>query len=675
MLKRGQAAAFIIIGLVILAVLIGFMAIKKGSLSDLFSGITSERVNVPQQVKGIQNFLDSCVTGITNEGITQIGLQGGYVDLKDDDITTPFTPLGKSLEIIPDSNFKTAVWFRESGNGIQELNVPSTNDIEDELKKHVENEFSTCIFNLTSFEKEGYLFSADGVPKADVTLADSRVSVIVNFPINIKIGDTNFTLTQHSANIDSGLGKLFNVAKEIMQRENQDYFLENKTIDTLVAYDPEVPFTGTDLSCSEKTWLKSDVEMRLKNILFENVAAMKVKNTNYKSNERFKYLEFDALNNKENVDVNFMYIPNWPTLVEINPSEGGILKSDLISKKAGGDISGIVSSFFCLNHHRFVYDIKYPVLITIRDDKGLVFQYATEVIIDNNEPRLNRREILDLPDPESKICKYPQKDVSVFTGFINENNDLVPLDNVNLNFKCFPASCPVGISSFNSDGNAVLNAKVPLCFNGVLQGSKEGYKQVQKTLFSSNEDVPGMVLVQLEKLYKKKVNLHVIEKITGKEREPYESEQINFQFIREDTEDQVNFIYPDQNEIELLPGKYKVNSYLLRNSSSFKITIPKEKIDTCVDTKDLGLFEFFAGKKACNSFETEAMEFDTVLTGGAVGVEHEFTRQQLGNEDPLNLYILSSDIPSNIDDLQKIQIGLETNKEHPLFKEPSIGRI
>lgn len=675
MKKRGQAAAFIIIGLIFLILLITFIAVKRGFLSDLFEGVSNERINVPQQVKPLQGFLDSCVNGITNEAVTLIGLQGGYIDLEEDEIpTTPFTPLGKNLEIFADSDFRTSVWFRERGNGIQELAIPTRSFMEDEIRKHVERNFALCVYNLTSFEDQGYIISGNGVPKANVQIGDGKISSVVNFPLNIKIKDTDFVLSEHRADIDSNLGKLHNMAIQIMESENEEHFLEQKTLDILVAYDPEVPFTGTDLSCNEKIWFKSEVEKRLKNIIFENVAAMRIKGSDYNLNdEKFKYLEFDALDNEDNeVNINLMYIPEWPTAVEISPSEGNVLRSDLISKKTGGAAATVVSSFFCLNHHRFVYDIKYPVLIILRDNSGFTFQYATEVIIDNNEPRENRDELINFPDPESQICKYPQKEVTVFTGAINSQGDLVPLENVSLNFKCFPASCPIGVSTINANGETLVKAKVPLCFNGILEGSKEGYKQIQKTIFSSNSESGDSLLVELEPLYKKRVNLFVIEKNTGRVREPYSTEQINFQFINKDTTYQTTYIYPNNdNFVELLPGNYLINSYLLRNSSTYKITIPKEKIETCIDPKDQGFFGLF-GDKVCNSVETEAMDFDTILTGGATEVEYKFNGEDLAKDGALNLYILSSDIPSNFNELQKVQIEIETNKDHELFREPII---
>ncbi len=673
--KRGQAAAFIIIGIVIVVVMVAFLAIKNDILKSLFEKLSSESRNVPQQIKPLKEFIDSCVAQVTEEGIKVIALQGGYLNLPNDKIpTSEFTPLGSNLEIIKNSDIKTSVWFRERGNGIQEVNVPQKETVEKEIASYVANNFARCVNNLTEFNEKGIKTSANGLVNAQVKIENKKVATTVEFPIEVKIASTNFTLKNHQANIDSNFGLMYTMAKEILETENKEYFLENKTIDMLVAYDEEVPFSGTDFSCTEKIWLKQDVERKLKNILFENVAAMHIKGTNYKlKNEKSKYLEFKALKteNKE-ITANLMYLPNWPTVVEINPSEGNVLKSDLILKKAGGPISAIMSSFFCLNQHRFVYDLKYPVLIILKDPSGLIFQYATEVIIDNNEPRQNRKEILNIPEVNSQVCKYPKKEVEIYTGTLDASGAVVPLDNVSINFKCFPTTCPIGTSELNKDGDPIVNAVFPQCFNGFIEGTKEGYKQIQKVVYSSNlEDAPSKVFVQLEPYYEKKVNLVVIEKETGKLREPYSSEQINFQFISTETNYQTVYTSFNQGEkLKLLPGEYIINSYILRNSSTYKITIPKQTIENCIDTTDSGLFGIFNSKKVCAQAETPAMEFDTILTGGATNFKHKFSREDVASDKALNLYVLTSEIPTSTEEVQKVQISLDLNKDHKLFREP-----
>ena len=66
------------------------------------------------------------------------------------------------------------------------------------------------------------------------------------------------------------------------------------------------------------------------------------------------------------------------------------------------------------------------------------------------------------------------------------------------------------------------------------------------------------------------------------------------------------------------------------------------------------------------------MELEYALTGGG-NFEVSFGREELSSNEPLNLYILSDTIPSDLDGMQRIQISLETNKDNPLFKYPGVG--
>ncbi len=626
----------------------------------------------PVEIKSLQTFLDSCVEQVSKDGINIIGLQGGYVNLPEDEMpTSPFTPLQANLEIIPGSDLKVPLWFRERGNGVQQLNVPSKSDIEKELNNYVNKRFVLCLNNLSSFAEQGFVMEADAIPDTKSKIWDDKVIVTVEYPIRVSKEATEFNLEKYSASVDSKLGELYEAAKEIITKENQDTFLENRTIAALIAYDPEVPFSGVDLSCSEKTWFKPEVIAKLKNILFENTAAITVKGTNAKTKDSLKYLQFDALeNSRNNIDINFMYIPNWPTVVEINPSEGNILRNNPIGKRSGGGVQAIVSSFVCIGDHRFVYDIKYPVLVTIRDSSGLIFQFATEVIIDNNKPRVNRQEILDLPDVDNEICKYPQRDLIIGTGTFSDNSELKSLSDVDLSFKCFPANCDLGTSRSDQKGRPVLITKVPLCVNGVVEGRKENYFP-GKAFFSSNEEEDNQVLITLEPKYKKKVKVFVIDKETGDVREPYDTEQIGFQFIHKTLTFTTSYNYPEDEEVELLVGDYKINSYLIRNST-WPITTKKETIENCIDTRAAGLMSFFKKETHCEKMEIEPMELDYAMTGGAI-FENTFERRELASDGELNLYILSDPVPSDLDAMQRVQLALEINSEHPLFRYPEVS--
>ena len=672
MKKRGQVTAFIIIGLLILIVIAGVIIIKQEIVQKYFEKIKLTK-RLPEEIKPVQEFLDSCTAQVSKEGIELVASQGGYLNLPIDNIpTTSFTPIPATLEIIPGSDLKAPLWFRETPNGIPEINIPTKIDVEDSISKYVNRRFALCVNNLTTFTDQGYIFTAQRNPKTTTTLKEDKIVVSIDYPLEVQGKIANFSLGNYNADIDSGLGKLYNAAKEIMESENEGLFLENKTIDLLIAYDPEIPYSGIDISCNEKIWYKPEVELKLKNILFENTAAITVKDSGAETLDNLKYLQFDAFKSShKDVDVNFMYIPDWPTVIEINPHEGNILRSDQITKKIGGAASALLSTFVCINQHRFVYTLKYPVLITLNDKKtGLTFQFATEVIIKNNNPREYNLPLNDVPDTDNQICKYPQKEATIYTATFDENAELKPLGGVTLTYKCATASCPLGESEKKSE-EPKIDTKLPLCLNGIIEGRKEGY-YAGKTVYSTNLKTEQNLIVALEPLYKKKVHIKVIDKDTGNIREPYDSEQISFQFNHKNVDYSASYnTLFEKEEIELLAGEYSITSYVIRNST-WPVITQKETIENCVDSRGLGIIGFFKTTKHCEKVEIPSRTFDYVMTGGGI-FDNNFTRTDLANNGDLTLYTLADPTPGDIETMQNIQLELYTNKDHPLFRRPEIS--
>jgi len=671
MKKRGQATVFIIIGIVILIVIGGIVAVRQGYFENMLEKVGLSK-SAPLELKPLQQFMSGCISDVGRNAVNLAALQGGYIKLPSDNIPiTPFTPLGSSLEIIPGSDLRSAVWFRERGNGIQELNIPSKDEIENQISNFINENINFCISNLTSFVDQGYDISINDNPKTVTVFNNNRVSFSVNIPMKINKDGTEFSLETFSSSIDSSFGKTFDLAKKIFDAENNQLFFENRTIAMLIAYDDEVPFSGVDFSCSERTWSKSDSIVKLKNILFENVAATGVSG-NRNAPKELSYLQLGDVSPPSDVDINFMYIPNWPTVVEINPSKGDLLRGNPVTKKTGSIASTMLASFVCISDHRFIYDIKYPILVTVRGEDGLVFQYVFEVIIDNNQPRINNLEQIDYEDVESPICRYPQKDVAIVTGTLDGDNNVIPLNDVTLMFNCFPATCPLGNSKLNVDGAPILNTKVPLCFNGIVEGVKNGYFK-GKTLYSSNTAGSDPILVTLNPLYKKKLNIFVIDKDENSNpRQPYSTEQITIQLVNEDLGYSTYLNYPSDNDkVELLAGDYQVSAYIIRNST-WEITTEKQILNNCFDTRAKGLLGFFKTEQHCETAEIDPMSFDQVLTGGA-SFKFNFDRKNLADDNAINLYVLSDSIPSNLDDMEKIQMLILTNKDNPKFRYPDFG--
>src|SRR3989344_4174279 len=654
MKKKGQVSVFVIIGILLVLLTGTYLAYKYFGIEESLRERRQLLSRVPAQSQPVASTLNQCVAKVTADALTLVGSQGGYATLPQDPLPTTFiTPIKRNLDIIPNSGFQTPLWFRETGNGLQETAIPTKKQVEQNLALVINEKFSSCVENLTSFTSQGFhLLNIADKPTSAVRILPERVEAQVEFPVTLSLNEIQYTLEAHTAEVETTFGQLYDAAVEIFETENTGFFLENKTLDLLIA-DDAIPFSGSDLSCTEHAWSKRGVIERVKNALFENVAAMTIKGSN--TDKDPDYLTFDAMKrDRKAITINLMSNPAWPTFNEISPSKGDTLTSDPITKHTGNLVTSILSSYFCLNNYHFVYTIKYPVLITLTDEQGF---------------------------------------------------------NVQLSFKCFPTTCTLEETGKNKNTVTLLS---PPCVNGIVEGQKEGYFN-GKTVVATNTKEHQDIDLVLEPLYEKNVEVFVIEKGTGKTREPYSSELATFEFRHKDARFTTSYstqeegascdkdedcgpgldckrdscILPNcekdtdcslhqkcvsqqcapKDNIKLLVGDYFVTSSLSR-SSSIPLTTQKREVEKCVETGRQGLLGLFLTEEKCFKTEIPPVELKNVIVGGAT-FEFTFDRETLNSEEPLKLYILTDELPADLEGFAEIQASLSTNKDHPMFRYPA----
>src|SRR3989344_1162173 len=659
--KRGQVAIFVVIGIVLLVIILIVLAVKEFIIKSDIETQLAKHKNVPLEVLPIVESVDSCLKSISEEAINLIGLQGGYINLPQETIpTSPYSPLSRNLEILP--NLETALWFREKPNGEQVLEMPSIESMQSEIVNYIDKNSDRCLNNLTYFVDQQYSISQTASSISLVEIYNENILIRLTVTLEITYKRANFPVDPFFAEIESNLGKLYNTANEIATQEIETYFLENMTIDMLVAYDSIVPYSGTKFECKQDAWSKTEVIKSFKEILIENTAAITIKNT--KITPLDDYFSIDALeSSQKDISVNFKYSSNWPTLVEISPSEGDILKSDTTYQNSIA--SQILSSFVCINNHHFIYDIKYPVLITLQDENNQIFQFAFEVILDNNQPRKNQIISEEIPQESEEICKYAGVPLTILTYSLNKYSELETLTGVDLSFKCSTSACKLGSSELDNFGDSSTTIQVPQCFNAIIEGNKAGYFR-GKSIVSTNEENP-QVTITLEPILEKTINLFIIEKDTGEKRDPFSSEQITFYFTHQTEPYTYVYNYPDPT-IKLIPGDYEISAFITGNST-WPIKFEKQIIENCVALREPGILGFFATEEKCFKQEIPEMELDFALKGGE-RFNYTFERYDLGNSQSINLYVLAQQLPSTIDQLTQISLNLDTNHEHPNFRYP-----
>jgi hypothetical protein len=667
MQKRGQVTAFIILGVVIV-ILVAMGIYYRGyivqSLSSL--GIVSG-VKVPAAFQEVNSYVETCIKDVSEDGIRLLGSQAGYLSIPDDNIPAgPANPFSNRLVIFNGGNMEVPYWYYIAANNIPVNAAPSVSSMETNLGDYIDSNLDNCLANFSGFDKFKITPMAH---KTSVTIEKDVVIVDVSFPINAKLDQSEYNFKKFTLDIDAALGKLYSMALQIQDSENTDYFLEDKTYDVLVLNE-EIPLSETDFSCSPKVWSKAKVSTDLKRLLSYNIPNIKVKGTEYDLADGHKYFEWSALETSySGTRANLMYSQSWPLYMDVVPSKGDLLEGDSFIKNTGAsEAMAYVSSFFCINQYHFIYDIKYPVLIILHDDEsftnsGLDFQFATQVVIDNNQPRENNATDLNLPDDTTnEICKYASARTTVSVLRPSIGKEYVPVPDADVSYKCITTICPIGKTG--KDGSVTAN--FPACINGAAIAKKDGFHE-GKTIFSTNE--PSSTSVVLEPYYELNVDVRVL---SPAPRSLYANEKVIFNFINKELGYSTSISYPETKKVTIIAGKYDVTSYIIEENS-FEVTIQGKEIESCNKVPSGILGVFGVEEEKCSTVKLPATKLKTIVKGGA-NFQFDVARSDLGSASKVLLYTVADKAVSNTEDLADVYSGISTNAQKSFFVYPRFER-
>ncbi len=659
-MKRGQITAIIIIGLLILIAVASYFYVRNYILKSDIERELEKAQTIPEQIRPVYYQITSCLTRITEDDIRIMSMQGGYLTLPTDKLPiTPLNPFSNQLEILP--GLSTPYWFYETSNGVQKYQIPTNLVMERQIASSIKDNFIQCLYNITTFTNQGYSFKFSENITAKSTIQDTKVLVEVDSPINIDYKGEQFTLNPHVAKFDTSFGKLYNSANTIITELNKNNFFEEKTIDMLAVYS-EIPYSGISFDCKPNLWSKQDINRKLRPIISGNIQSTILKgSSSVQIKDSSKYFILDT--GVQDIEGSFSYSPSWPLVTEISPSEGDVLKTDVASKKISESLIDFAVSSICINSYNFIYDIKYPILITLNDANGN-FQFATMVIIKRNQPK-EAKIVPQAFEEKPLICENKAVGTTIYTKTISLNGEYTNLPGVDISYKCVTTTCPIGSSELDQIGEASISADFPPCVNGFVIGEKEGY-HTAKQMVSTN--YPSSTTITLEPFYIKKVNVKLIDKDTGLERDST-SEQIILNFENKDNGYSTMYLAPSTEEIKLTVGKYEISSYVIKNST-WPIEIKKETIQKCVSVPTNNILGVFINEQKCFDTEIPAMKLDQTVIGGAK-FEFEITQERLLNDNPLIIYTMVDKVPSTYKELANIYTVIDQNAKHPYFKYPN----
>ncbi len=637
--KKAQVTVFIIVGLIIVILAAFSYYYSENFIESLRERGIFETIALPLEVKGVEGLVDSCIDEIARSALDIIGQQGGYILLPEPEFVTPANPFSNALEIFPGSNINVAYWFYQTSNGLLDSLIPPKQRMEQEIESYINANLANCVdfsnldFNIIS-----------GEVKSEVKILNEDVRINVEYPLDIELEERNFRLREFNQDIDVPLGNLYETALEVIEKENEDFLLEEKTIDFINVYD-EIPYSGVDFECTPRRWKKEDVINDLKDVLDVNINSYRVKDT-INSDVEDDYRILELLESARDINVNFEYSTNWPLLIDITP-EGEVLEGESFNK---GSIGRFLTPFFCLNQYNFIYDLKYPILISLEKD-DYVFQFATQIIVDNNQPRENKIEIDQTHDTNPIICQHPLTKIKVFALGVNEDGSLEELDNAKISYKCSTTTCNIGETK-NFDETILLDERFPQCINGQLIVEKEGYHRSESELSTMEETT---VSVLMEKIYELPYEIKINE--NGVIRNINLKEQVTLTFRDDVIGYTETILSTDNNKIKLIDGSYNVDGFVLFDSEVF---VEGKDLETCLDKPRSGILGIIGlTEKECINTKIEGTTLPQVLTGGSK-FQWNVDREDLANAKKVIFFVNSFGIPSNTDELNNVYNKVDT---------------
>ncbi|MBI2665023.1 hypothetical protein HYX12_00185 [Candidatus Woesearchaeota archaeon] len=475
--KKGQVTMFIILGMVLLLGVVLIVSLKKEVIT-----INPEEL-IPTEKGKVEEYISTCMEKLGEEALFKLGLQGGYIEVP----AEVSKDASQHLRISP---FQVIPYWAYGQNNL----APSLSQIKFQIDHYIESNLRSCVMGLEPF-KEVYDITEKSGITSNTEIVASRVIFNVRWELQVKdkAGELISELVDHVADSNVKLKKVYDTAKEIVDKEMGEMKLEDITQDLIALEHEDLPAAGMELSCKRKTWSVIKAKERLQDMLRINIQQLKVEGTEfvefpdtlpYYQNHYIWNIGDDFL--QSDVSVLFNYENNYPFTFQVTPTQGGKMVSGLM----GGtdpERTSLLSNL-CVQSWKFTYDVMYPVMVRVRDETtGYNFDIAFTVHLVRNMPN-RKTELIARTEGalpyyiNDEYCDQANNLMSIITWEKVDNwqgvSIIEPLDEVNISFSCLKYGCDVGETSFNYQTGgyqAMLSKNFPYCVGGILRGEKKGY--------------------------------------------------------------------------------------------------------------------------------------------------------------------------------------------------------
>jgi hypothetical protein len=164
MQKRGQVTVFIILGVLILGLIIGFFFLRNNSVIEELK-VEDKTI----ETTFIKMFVENCLEKSLIESIKHVFSNGGYYNY----------PINKKLLQFTNEDEKLSVPYYFIDD---DVNIPSLNTIEDETAKATKDYVKMCVDDFNSFPQHEITLEE---PKVEVKFTKNRIKGNIFWPITI----------------------------------------------------------------------------------------------------------------------------------------------------------------------------------------------------------------------------------------------------------------------------------------------------------------------------------------------------------------------------------------------------------------------------------------------------------------------------------------------------------
>ena len=516
--SKAQITIFIIIGLIMLFGVAAVFYFRS-------AGIGPAQFVQPKSPP-VEAFIEQCLENTAKDALRAVGEQGGYLTLPPQIAANPTRHVSLIGGVGGRYAPKVPYWYYEG-----RTEIPSLEYIEREVSNYVQQNLEFCIQDFTGLKEEFDIYTY-GDYDVSVLLGEWDTQIKLDWEVDIqpKGSEESTRKTEFVVRLDVPLGQMWNIAKELMEAENQQAFFEVMTINLMTSHPPEdIPFTGLELHCGRLVWQLATIKQKLNRALMPAVAGIRFRNTDhppfegkesdyqkvaeavaeFKARETLdmkkdkqgkitsvagpklpKYIPSDSYNyfqyyfNFTDKDYSaFRIIPayrqEWNMQILATPNQYGILKSGT------QDLKSEIMSFLCINTYHFVYDVVYPVVISINYPKsfygeGYTFRFAFPVQIFHNAPdrSMQAARIIEPTEYDLEYCEYMSTETHNIIA--RDSVTFTEIPRANLTFTCLRESCYLG-ETRTDNRHYIWTGHFPAgCYGPVITAEKEGYLTTQK---------------------------------------------------------------------------------------------------------------------------------------------------------------------------------------------------